>query len=180
MLHACIAIDGTAGKSYSGLGNRARFVRMIEEHLWLVEPMLAMGINLDTTDFRVMVGADKATRFSTFLYEIFRCHLAHGEEIPPGYTIKKRESDHYRDGTLGISQLDVPDTIIFALLAVVVFSPVNASQRIEGNYWLTYAETRFVINDWWGRMVDAKEYFSGIEYVRVTINWPAEKLDNPA
>jgi hypothetical protein len=45
------------------------------------------------------------------------------------------------------------DRIIFGLLAVAVFAPVNVGQSTPG-YWLSWGTQTMVIDEWWGRAND--------------------------
>ncbi|KAB2883977.1 MAG: hypothetical protein F9K34_10275 [Albidovulum sp.] len=55
--------------------------------------------------------------------------------------------------THGTVQLS--DRIIFGLLAVAVFSPVNRNQTIPSSYYLTYGTVaEMPISEWWGRAHD--------------------------
>lgn len=47
------------------------------------------------------------------------------------------------------------DRIIFGLIAVAVFSPVNKGQVVPDGYYLTFgASEKLIINEWWGRAAD--------------------------
>ena len=51
LMHACAAVDGTGAKLYPKLKVRERFIATFERYLWVIEPMLAIGINLEETTF---------------------------------------------------------------------------------------------------------------------------------
>lgn len=173
-LHALAAVDGTAAKSYPQIdGVRNRFVRLIDEHLWLIEPMLAIGVNLETTKFDWIRLKNRESRFSEVIYEVFRCNLAHGSPIPKGSGITVRMSHNARKASFGPDLVVLPDTVIFAMLAVVVFAPANAGQRIGDSHYLSHAERRFVIDEWWGRGADVRAYFAQAltQLPRVTMNF---------
>lgn len=53
MLHACMAVDGTASKLYPDLGNRERFERMVRENIAVLTQWTAPGINLEKSLFPV-------------------------------------------------------------------------------------------------------------------------------
>ena len=55
MLHACNAIDGTAGKLYPRLGSCKRFKCVLRENYNTLGPMGAPGINLVEIRFPVAV-----------------------------------------------------------------------------------------------------------------------------
>ena len=169
--HACTAIDGTGSKLFPGLGVRDRFIKTFENYIWVIEPMFAVGINLDETIFKWITLKSKQSKFSEIIYEIFRCNLAHGTELPSGFKVELRSSNEYRTMELGQQVLNMPDTIIFALLAVAVFSTVNGDQKINRDYWLSCGETKFIIDQWWGRENDAKKYFNTLKLPRVKIEF---------
>ncbi len=136
LLQTLAAVDGTAVKSYPQIkGSRDRFVRLIDDHLWLVEPMLAIGINLETTTFSWIRLKKRNSKFSEVIYEVFRCNLAHGSPIPQGSGLTVRFSHMARRAKFGPDLIELPDTAIFALLAVVVFARTNAGQRIGSDYF---------------------------------------------
>ena len=171
LMHACAAVDGTGAKLYPGQKVRDRFVATFDRYLWVIEPMLGIGINLDETTFKWIALEKRPSRFSEIIYEIFRCNLAHGTEVPPGFGVLLRKSDENRSVLIGQQQLVLPDTIIFALLAVAVFSSVNAGQKIGSNYWLSCGTMRFTIDDWWGREADARICFSTVEMPRIKMEF---------
>src|SRR3954470_12069298 len=82
MLHACNAVDGTAKKVHSTLGNRARFTRLLRENYSILGPLGAPGIDLVRTRFPVSVrgpSADVASLdLADVIYLIHRCTHGHG------------------------------------------------------------------------------------------------------
>src|SRR5437868_443375 len=90
LMHACIAIDGTAKKRYpsKGVGNRCR--TLIRNYYWIIEPMIGAGMNLVETRFEnVPLTDNPAPDFADIIYSIFRCNDAHGTEIPPTYSVTR-------------------------------------------------------------------------------------------
>jgi hypothetical protein len=91
MLHACNAVDGTAGKLYPRLGNQARFTRILRENYAILGPMGAPGIDLIGTRFPVTVRKVTAQGgkpdLADVLYGIHRCCHAHGDELPEGFDL---------------------------------------------------------------------------------------------
>jgi hypothetical protein len=171
LMHACAAVDGTGAKLYPKKSVRDRFVATFEDYLWVVEPMLAIGINLEDTTFKWIALKNRPAKFSEVIYEIFRCNLAHGTEIPTGFSVELRNSDEYRSVLIGQQTLCIPDTIIFAMLGVAVFSKANAEQKINKDSWLSCGSMRFTIDQWWGREKDARICFSTVHIPRVTMEF---------
>jgi hypothetical protein len=173
-LHALVAVDGTAAKTLPGVASqRNRFVTLLDQHLWLIEPMLALGINLETTKFSWIRLKNRESRFSEVVYEVFRCNLAHGSPMPGGSGLTVRFSHDARRATLGPDSIELPDTVLFAMLAVAVFAPVNSEQRIGSPYFLSHAAREFVVDEWWGREADVRSYFESAlaGLPRVTMNF---------
>lgn len=171
LMHACAAVDGTGAKLYPDKKVRDRFVETFDRYLWIVEPMLAIGINLEETTFKWIVLEKRPARFSEIIYEIFRCNLAHGTEVPPGFNVVLRKSDEHRSVLIGQQQLVLPDTIIFALLAVAVFSTANAGQKIGADSWLSCGTMHFTIDEWWGREADARISLSTVKMPRIKMDF---------
>jgi hypothetical protein len=59
MLHACNAVDGTAGKLYPTSKNKERFTRTLRENYGILGPMGTPGIDLIETRFPVTVKGPK-------------------------------------------------------------------------------------------------------------------------
>ena len=172
LMHACAAVDGTGAKLFPKKKVRDRFVATFDRYLWVLEPMAAIGINLEETTFKwIALKNNRPAKFSEIVYEIFRCNLAHGTEIPPGFSVELRSSDEFRSVLIGQQTLCMPDTIIFALLGVAVFSEANAGQQIGKDSWLSCGTMRFPIDQWWGREADARICFSTVHLPRVTMQF---------
>lgn len=85
MLFACLAVDGTANKTYrpiSGVGER---YRRFNENLDIIELMFG-GVNLRETVYPFKDARGRAgIGCADVVCEKFRCNLAHGSELPDGY-----------------------------------------------------------------------------------------------
>ena len=171
LMHACAAVDGTGAKLCPDKKVRDRFVDTFDRYLWVIEPMLGIGINLEETTFTWIALEKRPSRFSDIIYEIFRCNLAHGTEVPPGFDVVLRKSDYDRSVLIGQQQLVLPDTIIFALLAAAVFSSANAGQKLCSDYWLSCGTMCFTIDEWWGREADARICFSTVKMPRIKMEF---------
>ncbi len=171
LLFACSAVDRTGQNLRPEGGVRTRFEKAIEDYLWLVEPMLAVGVNLETTTFAWPVLKGGPVRFSGLMYTLFRNHLVHGEPLPGGSALIRRESDEWRRMVISAAHIELPDTAIFALLAVAVFCRANAGERLGSPYFLSHAGRAFVIDEWWGREDDIRKYFADTGLPRVTFDF---------
>jgi hypothetical protein len=156
LLHACIAIDGTSRRLFpitTQVGKR--YKNCLRHYYWLIEPMLVGGMNLDETRFEnIQLKKNQSPDLADIIYEVFRCNHAHGEEVPTTFSVIPTNGGFNSEWVLEKDHLHVPDRIIWALLAVVVFSKVNAKETIDPKYFLTLGDEKFVISEWWGREKD--------------------------
>lgn len=164
MLHACNAVDGTAKKTFPKiLSSNMRFTTLLRDNYSVLGPMGVPGINLVDTRFPVKVKKPKASGgepdLADIIYGIHRCCHGHGDELPKGFELFQdakgvprltRIAVSISDGTIRLS-----DRIIFGLIAVAVFSPVNKGQVVPDGYYLTFGVAeKMIINEWWGRAAD--------------------------
>lgn len=77
------------------------------------------------------------------IYGIHRCTHGHGDELPDGFDLLEDVA-----GPKGITRIVVErgavqlsDRIVFALIAVAVLSPVNATESVPEGYHLTYGHS---------------------------------------
>jgi hypothetical protein len=161
MLHACNAIDGTAKKVYPALGSNARFTKLLRDNYAILGPMGMPGINLVETRFPVTVERPKASGgkpdLADVIYGIHRCSHGHGDELPDGFQLIHDARGPARQTRVGVVKgaIRLSDRIIFGLIAVAVFSPVNKGQAVPDGYYLTFGVSeKLIINEWWGRAAD--------------------------
>jgi hypothetical protein len=165
LLHALQAVDGTGRKLRPGAQTRDRVVGTIDDYLWVIEPMISMGANLETTTFDMVRLSKRPSRFSEIVYEVFRARLAHGEPFPEGVGIEASIAAHHRSWRIADGEITFPDTIVWALLAAVVFARCNEGQKVGTEAWVSYTspgglgDRTFVIDEWWGREDEVREYF---------------------
>jgi hypothetical protein len=178
MLHACNAVNGTASKAYEKIeGDRAKFTALLRDNYSILGPMGMPGIDLDKNRFGVDLKKTnpqiKEFDLADLIYKIHRCSHGHGDEVLKGFELipdaaAPHGSTHFSsdlvNGTVRLS-----DRIIFGMLGVVVFSPVNALQKSDYGYFLSYRGVELPINEWWGR---AREF---LEIVNLDYN-PVVKI----
>lgn len=176
MLHACNAIDGTARKAHTSLGNNARFTRLIRDNYDVFGPMGLPGIDLANTRWPVKVARPKAPGglpdVADVIYGIHRCTHGHGDELPEGFDLLPDAAgpDQITRIQVQLGKLQLSDRVIFALLAVAVVNPANSDQRVPDSYFLSFAGRRLLINEWWGR---DKEFAQLV----ATVHMPKVKAD---
>jgi hypothetical protein len=160
MLHACNAVDGTAGKQYPRVGNKQRFTRLLRENYDVLGPMGAPNIDLQATRWPVPVNKPTAPRggadLADVLYGVHRCTHGHGDVLPKGFDLLPDAR-----GPAGITRMRVvdgaaqlSDRVVFGLLAVAVLSRSNAAESAPDGYLLSYGDRLLPLNEWWGRKVD--------------------------
>lgn len=164
MLHACNAVDGTAGKIHPAtLSNKQRFTRLLRENFDILGPMGAPGVDLVHTRFPVVVhkptAPGGAPDLADVLYAIHRCCHAHGDDLPDGFSLLEDAAGPARQTRMRIEhgKIQLSDRVIFGMIAVAVLSPANTDQvdpKLD-SYFLSFGNVaRLMINDWWGRTRD--------------------------
>jgi hypothetical protein len=176
LTHALIAVDGTARRMFPKLGNAERYKRCLRHFYWIIEPALGAGIKLEATRFsNIQSGGLKDPDFADIVYKVFRCAHAHGDEVPLEFELTRGHSGG-RMWTIGDGVLNLPHTLIFALLFVAVFAPVNKDERPIPGAWLTLgapeSQDSFPISEWWGRSADLQPIAAKHNAVRVTFEFP--------
>ena len=162
LLHSCTAIDATARALYpSEISNSKRFKRCIREYYWLIEPMIGVGVNLVDTKFTnvTAIRGNKQPDFADLVYHLFRCKHAHGEDVPIEYSFVISPDPFHSFWEFGANSVQMPDKVIWALIAVAVFSRVNYRCRGKGgNYRVSWGDEIFPIADWWGKEPEIREH----------------------
>ena len=175
MLFACLAIDGTAKKTYPGIAQvGARFRKLITDNIEIIELMFG-GIDLENTKFPVkstkgVVGL----KFADIIYEKYRCSLAHGDELPPGYQLELRIAEGIQSFSVDIAgeSMTFPESAVFALGLACVLAPANAGQKIGDNrYHYTDGVNAFVVDRWRGKIDCAKQIMDLPGRLRITMNF---------
>ncbi len=181
MLHACNAVDGTANRAYpTTSGSNERFTRCLRDNYDVLGPMGMPGIDLANTRWPVKVERPKATGglpdLADVIYGIHRCSHGHGAELPDGFELIPNASGPpgYTEVQVQRGRIRLSDRIIFGLLGVAVFSPANVGQVLPDGYVLKYGAHIMPINQWWGRIVDARAVMASVPLPNVKIdfsNW---------
>jgi len=161
MIHACNAVNGTAKKAYPTLGDAAAFTRLLRANYAVLGPMGAPGVDLVNTRFPVVIKNPKAPGgkpdLADVVYGIHRCSHGHGDELPEGFELVSNSAGPTQVTRMEIERgkVRLSDRIIFGLLAVAVFSPINSKQSVPAGYWLKFGnQPALEVNEWWGRAED--------------------------
>lgn len=178
MLHACNATDGTAKKRFRNHRVRSRFTSFLRELYWVVEPMGAPGINLQTSRWQIRVGEPPKVQivdFAELVYLVHRCVHGHGEELPGGFQllpdVHGPDLVTHMVGDFVDETVQLSDRVIPALVCAAVVAPENADQRAAEGSWLSYEGRRFIVNECWGVGDRLAPAFASYERMaRVTMN----------
>jgi hypothetical protein len=182
LLHACIALDGTTQK-YAGkeLAAAQDFKKLIRDYCWIIEPMIGAGLNLEDTKWRGLTILNSRGQpildpdFADIIYHIIRCPHAHGKEIPAGYGFLPVE-DGKSEWRIADNSLYMPTRAIWALLAVSVFTKVNADIETSTDHYLTWGSEslgiqKFSLRHSWGKEHELREFFSKQNLIRVKLDF---------
>ncbi|MEO7223651.1 MAG: hypothetical protein ABIY37_14375 [Devosia sp.] len=132
MLHACNAIDGTAGKQeYAGNGNKFRFTKLLRDNYGILGPMGAPRIDLIASLFPIIsndVGDLKMLDLAEVIYVVHRCAHGHGDELPAGFELigDAKGPPGVTHFSLELGKVRLSDRIIFGLLGS--WSPIQKMQ----------------------------------------------------
>ncbi len=160
LMFVCLAIDGTAKKTYPGMFVGDRFCKFINDNIEIVQLMFG-GINLRETIFPLK--NKKGTcgmTFAELVYEKYRCNLAHGEELPDGFGVSIQIAVGCQQFNIDLSNnaMTLPQSVVYALGIICVLAPVNADQKIGSYaYWYSDPINTYIIDRWWGKVDCAKK-----------------------
>jgi len=170
-MHACIAIDGSSQKYYSaGKSSRKNYKNFLRQYYWVIQPMIGGAINVSTTKFGNIKSIEGISKpdLADIIYHIFRCTHLHGNSVSTDF-----EFTYPKDGAVSWKfadgKLNIPIKILWALLAVIVFSAVNKDVKSKGDYFLSLGKDKFIIREWWGREKDFEPIAKKNEYQTYTI-----------
>lgn len=180
LMHATIAIDATARKLFNKTGKRA-YKDCIRKYYWIIERFIGEGLNIEETKWTHLQLDDGHGKsiinpdFADIIYHVFRCSHAHGDEIPIKFELIP-SFDGYFQWNIEIvnNGVRMPDTVVWALLAVSVFAKINSDIKTYGDHWISWGSkvigtTTFVIKDYWGKEDELKNFFSPRPALRVKL-----------
>ena len=181
LLFVCLAIDGTAKKTYPTITKVGeRFRKFINENLDIIELMFG-GLNLQETIFPFKDAKGKiGISFADVIYEKFRCNLAHGEELPDGFGVSVQIAEHHQIFLINFEQqsMTLPQSAIYALGLPCVLATANSDQKI-GNNGYNYRDTinTYVVDRWWGKVECARKIMDFDAQIKVKMDfknvWPS-------
>ncbi|UVC28848.1 hypothetical protein [Pantoea sp. SOD02] len=169
--HACNALDVTSQRYYGQKkSSRSYFKNIIKEYSWLIEFMSLGGINLDETtfdNFPIIEGVRQPILkpdFSDLMYHVVRCGLVHSDSLSDGFSFHKEATLLLAENTIIF-----PESVVWGILSITIFCPINKDQTTAPGYWIGSFENRLVINDFWGNEGIAHHLANRYPRPRVTL-----------
>ena len=164
MLHATIAVDGSAARS-SSRSTKRQFLEFVRRQYDVIQVMLG-AVTIDATRSRFAplpelggYTSPAEPDLADVIYAIHRCSHAHGSEVPVNFALHagNRITVHLGDS----AGIQLPRSIIIGLLAGVVLCRENRNLTGGGSCYLSWdhpgagdlpsRSEQFVIQNWWGR-----------------------------
>ncbi len=179
--HVCIAVEGATRNFFNKdkVSNKD-YKNFVRNYYWIIEPMIGGGINLEETKFsgaKITDGYENLILdpdLADIIYHIFRCSNAHSKAVTSNYQLLPFR-DGYSEWIIADGLVQMPERVIWALIAICVFSKGNLQIKTSGEYHLTWGseslgiDTRiFLIKDWWGKENDFKTFIDKQNILRVT------------
>ena len=161
LMHACIAVDGSAQKFFSQKqSSRSAYKNFLRNYYWIIQSMVGGAIDISTTKFENIktINGISSPDLADIIYHIFRCIHLHGNPVPMEFDLTPVK-EGASSWTFAGERLNIPDRLVWALLAVVVLSTANKDIKSGGDYYLTLGSEAkghdvFQLTDWWGREKD--------------------------
>lgn len=163
----CIALDVTSQRLYSkSRSHRDFYKRLLKEYSWLIELIGLPGLNLEESRFgNYPIRANNTPSFQDFIYHIVRCGLVHDTGVPENF---KFVDSHII--TLDQNLIELPVQLIWALLAIVVFCPVNNRELLTKSLNICICKQSLNINDCWGKVEIVAALYAQHKPIRVTLD----------
>lgn len=182
----CPAIEATARKSLKATSiNGKKFKDFLRGYNQILEPFIGAGLNLDETKFpNVSIETDnckiiESPDFADIIYHAFRCSLAHGHEVSEKFFFTKSLSQGISQWVINSSEgrIHMPDKVLWALTACVVFCEANRDIATESSAFLTWGGApsarepayHFDIDVFWGAEDTVRRFFLKKKLIRVAM-----------
>jgi hypothetical protein len=168
---AAIGIDISSQRFYKKtVSSNKDYKNFLKEYYWAIELMALNGIDLEETFFQNFTVLDskkvlEKPTLADIIYHSVRCSLIHSTGLPDNLTFNAE-----RKVFCGPNYISLPIEIIWGLLAAVVFATVNACEHSQGDYFLKYESSHFLIRDSWGKEALLREVCSRHVTVRVALH----------
>ncbi len=170
LLHACLAIDGTARKLYELTHTtRKHYLRCVRDYYWLLSAFMP-GLALEAVRFPHVPITDNQGKhipqpdIADIIYYVFRCNSAHANQIPFNYQLIETAQKGQTAWGFSKNILMIPERVIWGLLAISVFSKANIDTIFVGDFFLSYQGNEcawhaiFPIKDFWGKEAEIRAF----------------------
>ena len=172
---AAIAIDISAQRFYKVQPSQRNLYKVfLDEYCWVIELMALNGIDVKNSffsNFTILKPDGKRIekpRLSDILYHSVRCNLIHSTGVP----LKLRFVSG-RIVKLADEYIALPEQVIWGMLASIVFSKCNISEKSEGDYFINYENSHFLIRESWGREDLLQSLYEQHVKIKVKLNIPS-------
>lgn len=172
MMLACAAVDGTARRTYPSVkSSKERFIKLIRDNYWLIEPLAKLGVNLIEHGGRTSLILDSpppqtSPRCCTCSIAATTCTAtrtsATRSRKPSNWPMATICPDGAPAGTPWPCRTDCPSPLRHAPSCRPRTSPRPCPFfSLDGH--------EFLINDWWGRADDFRPIADRVNQVRVKL-----------
>jgi hypothetical protein len=158
----CIAIDGTASKKFSTLGNRAKMKKFAKEYETYLFQYVTGG-SLQTVHGAMLFGSSRR-EWAEIFYTCIRCNSLHGDDQFDDFVV----IDIDEQNTIRLDEQNrivINETYILALLYSVIMDPVNVDEVcLENNLTVESKGKKMKINWMWGNKGVVEEFTGFLKY----------------
>ncbi|SDX36807.1 hypothetical protein SAMN05444358_10550 [Ruegeria halocynthiae] len=186
MSFICPAIEATVRKTLKkSKVSASEYKDFVRENYWVIEPFIGSGMNFEETVFpEITLKTDNGRiipkpDFADLVYNVFRCSLMHGHEISEEFTFTKSETQGSSVWAISLEDghIHMPDKVLWALVACVVFNKVNHDIVTKTSLHLSWGGApverdppyRFELDVFWGGESVVRRFLSKREILRVAM-----------
>lgn len=176
-----IAIDISAQRFFRKThSNRNDYKQFLAQYFWLIELIALNGLDLEKTTFHNLIIPNVPDpKFWDLIYHLIRCTLVHDTGIPGNVRFEPGNKV-----TLADNFIILPTRVLWGLLFMVVFAKVNAQEKSQGEYFLSFTEPdlttehKFLIRDSWGKEDEIRLLYQ--QHVKIRVDLGSLKFRNPS
>jgi len=182
----CPAIEASARKKLGKTNATGKeFKDFLRSNYFIIEAFIGAGINFDKTRFpNVKIETDDgrsiiAPDLADIVWVAFRCSLQHGHEISEKFAFTASSDQGYSEWEISMDGkfVHMPDKIVWALIACVVFCKANAEIVTDTDLYLTWGAPavgrvhRFGLDKSWGAEATLRTFLAKQNLPRVTLDF---------
>jgi hypothetical protein len=188
LIFICPAIEATARKTHGkSKVTKEEFKEFLRDRNRIIEAFVGVGLNLDETRFpntRIETDGGRLITepdFADIVYHAFRCAGAHGHAIAKEFSFIEAISAEPATWLIGAGdgRIHMPDKVVWALIACVVFAEANNDIETTTALFLTWGggatgrgdPYRFDIDLWWGCEEILKRFLLRKNLTRVALKF---------